>query len=129
MIDDHSFFTWSNLTEKNLTFWETFWKCQCELCKVFYITKSQPFYKLLISYLILLEIGIGINILSIYWCIIYENNLNCIKCNKTWKGQKPYTYSFCGFSKYVLDHNIFSSYLHWGHKNFFLYNNATFFNQ
>ena len=85
MIDDHSFFTWSNLTEKNLTFWENFWKCQCELCKVFYITKSQPFYKLLISYLILLEIVIGINktsyidvsFMKIIWIV-----LNVIKREK-----------------------------------------------
>ena len=45
---------------------------------------------------------------------------------KVKKGHKPFSYSSCGLSKYVLDHNIFSSYLHWGHSNFFLYNNATF---
>ena len=66
MIDDHPSFTWSNLTEKNLKFTETFWKCQCELCKMFYITQSQPSYKSLISYLIPVEIGICITIISIY---------------------------------------------------------------
>ena len=44
MIDDHAFFTWSNLKEKNLTFLETFWKCQCELYKLFHITQTKPFY-------------------------------------------------------------------------------------
>ena len=135
MIDDHPSFTWSNLTEKNLKFTETFWKCQCELCKMFYITQSQPSYKSLISYLIPVEIGICITIISISsiqngksWYFFIKNHLNCIKCNqKLKKGQKHFRFSSCGFCKYVLDHNIFSSYLHWGHRNFFLYNNATFY--
>ena len=98
MIDDHPSFTWSNLTEKNLKFTETFWKCQCELCKVFYVTQSQPSYKSLISYLIPVEIGICITIISILfikrnfvvqngqsWYFFNRNHLKCIRCNQKLK--------------------------------------------